>query len=335
MIFIITDLFPFTRHWRYQVVNLLRVSLSTTLLTLGDREITIIGFLLFIIFFGGLFISTGILTNLLRTRILQVTRINRGAQEVISVIIRYCLLFFGTIVLLQFFGVNLSSLAIIGSAFGVGIGFGFQDIAKNFASGIVLLFERSIQVGDFIQVDDHMGTVERVGARSIVLKTLDRISIIVPNSRLLADEVINWSHGNPASRIHIPIGVAYGSDAQKVKSALLQAASEHPEVLRYPQPQVFFTSFGDSSLDFELLVWTSDPSRQQPLISDLYFQIEKIFRQQEIQIPFPQRDLHLRTGNLPVTLSPQFENYLAKLLNNLTAQRFQNSKPSNSSKKLN
>jgi small-conductance mechanosensitive channel len=253
---------------------------------------------------------------------------NRGSQEVISVVIRYCLLFFGTIVLLQSFGVNLSSIAIIGSAFGVGIGFGFQDIAKNFASGIVLLFERSIQVGDFIQVDKHMGTVERVGARSIVLKTLDRISIIVPNSRLLADEVINWSHGNPASRIHIPVGVAYGSDVQKVKSALLQAASEHPEVLRYPQSQVFFTGFGDSSLDFELLVWTSDPSRQQPLMSDLYFRLEKVLKEQEIEIPFPQQDLHLRTGNFPLTLSPQLESYLAKLLSSLTMQRFHNSKSS-------
>jgi small-conductance mechanosensitive channel len=252
----------------------------------------------------------------------------RGSQEVISVVIKYGFLSFGSIVLLQIWGVNLSSIAIIGSAIGVGVGFGFQDIAKNFASGLVLLFERSIQVGDFIQVDNHMGTVERVGARSIVLKTLDQISIIVPNSRLLADEVTNWSHGNPTSRIHLPVGVSYSADAQKVKAALLQAANEHLEVLRYPPPQVFFKGFGDNSLNFDLLIWTSDPSRQLPLTSDLYFRIEAILREQEIEIPFPQRDLHLRTGNLPLTISPELEKFLVNLFKNSTNKPSRNSKSS-------
>jgi potassium efflux system protein len=309
----IANLFPFSRQWRHQLIYLLSISFTRSLFVLGDRPYSLLDLLILFFLFWGLLFLTKFLTELLRTRILQLTGMTRGSQEVISVVIKYSFLSFGTIVLLQIWGVNLSSIAIIGSAFGVGVGFGFQDIAKNFASGLVLLFERSIQVGDFIQVDEHMGTVERVGARSIVLKTLDQISIIVPNSRLLADEVTNWSHGNPTSRIHIPVGVSYSSDAQKVKAALLQAANEHLEVLRYPPPQVFFKGFGDNALNFELLVWTSDPSRQLPLASDLYFRIEAVLREQNIEVPFPQRDLHLRTGNLPLTISPELENLLLNL----------------------
>jgi small-conductance mechanosensitive channel len=325
-IFLITELFPFSRHWRYQFVDLLTGSLTNSWFKLGERSYSILNLLILIGLFWGLIILSATLTNLLRTKILQITRMNRGSQEVISIITKYGLISIGTIVLLQIWGLNLSSLALIGSALGVGIGFGFQDIAKNFASGLVLLFERSIQVGDFIQVGQHLGTVERVGARSIVLKTLDRISIIVPNSQLLAEEVTNWSHDNPVSRLHLPVGVAYGSDVEKVKEALLKVAEEHPEVLRYPQPQVFFNSFGESSLDFELLVWTSDPSRQIRLKSDLYFQIEKMLKQQQIEIPFPQRDLHLRSGNLPLTLSPQLENYLLSFLRSLAQQQSKNGK---------
>ncbi|MBE9169343.1 mechanosensitive ion channel [Pleurocapsales cyanobacterium LEGE 06147] len=328
-VLILTDLFPFSRQWRYQLIYLLTITFTRSLFILGDRPYSLLDLLILFFLFGGLLFITRFLTELLRTRILQLTGMTRGSQEVISIVIKYGFLSFGTIVLLQVWGVNLSSLAIIGSAFGVGVGFGFQDIAKNFASGLVLLFERSIQVGDFIQVDEHMGTVERVGARSIVLKTLDQISIIVPNSRLLADEVTNWSHGNPTSRIHVPVGVAYSSDVQKVKSALLQAANEHLEVLRYPPPQVFFKGFGDNALNFELLVWTSDPSRQLPLSSDLYFRIEEILREHEIEVPFPQRDLNLRTGNLPLTISPQLENLLLDLFKNLTNKPSRNSKSSN------
>ncbi len=327
-ILVITDLFPFFRQWRYQLIDLLSISFTRSLFILGDRPYSLLDLLILFFLFSGLLFITRFLTELLRTRILQLTGMTRGSQEVISVVIKYGFLSFGTIVLLQVWGVNLSSIAIIGSAFGVGIGFGFQDIAKNFASGLVLLFERSIQVGDFIQVDEHMGTVERVGARSIVLKTLDQISIIVPNSRLLADEVTNWSHGNPTSRIHLPVAVSYSADVQKVKSALLQAANEHLEVLRYPPPQVFFKGFGDNSLNFDLLVWTSDPSRQLPLASDLYFRIEAILREQEIEIPFPQRDLHLRTGNLPLTISPELEKFLVNLFKNSTNKPSRNSKSS-------
>ncbi len=311
----LSGLFPQSRLWRNKIINLLESSFKTSLFSLGDRFYSLIDLLILAGLFWGLFSATQTFTSLLRTRILQQTRISRGSQEVIFVIVKYSLISLGTIILLQVWGVNLSSLAILGSAIGVGIGLGLQDIAKNFASGVVLLFERSVQVGDFIEVNGHKGTVERIQARSIVLKTLDRVSIVVPNSRLLADEVINWSHDSPISRFVLPVGVAYDCDPEAVKEVLLQVAEQHPEVLDYPLPQVFFTGFGDSSQDFELLVWIAEPSRELPIKSELYFRIAKVLRSRNIEIPFPQRDLHLR-GNLPLGRSPDLEAALIRWLNN-------------------
>ena len=322
IVLIIFRLFPDTRQWLYFIFNIFINTFSATVFSLGGNDFSIISLLILIGLFIAVIILSGYLTDLLRTNVLQVTRMTRGSQEIITIIVKYGLILLSSIILLQAYGLNLSSLALIGSALGVGIGFGFQDIARNFASGIVLLFERSIQVGDFIQVGEHLGVVEEVRTRSIVLKTLDRISIIVPNSRFLSEEVINWNHRRSVSRIHLPIGVEYGSDVKKVKAALLQAASEHLEVLRNPTPQVFFTEFGDSSLNFELLVWTSDPSRQAPLKSDLYFRIEEIFREQQISVPFPQRDVNLKTGNIPIELPPQLEDHLIYLLRGLISRQY-------------
>ena len=322
IILIIFNLFPPTRHWLYYLFSIITSAFDKSVFNLGGTEFSILRLLVLIGLFIGVVFLSNYASDLLRSNVLQVTRMTRGSQEIISIITKYGLICLFSVILLQANGINLSSLALIGSALGVGIGFGFQDIARNFASGIVLLFERSIQVGDFIQVGDHLGVVEEVRTRSIVLKTLDRISIIVPNSRFLSDEVINWNHRRSVTRLHLPIGVAYGSNVKKVKAALLQAAAEHLEVLRNPTPQVFFTGFGDSSLDFELLIWTSDPSRQAPLKSDLCFRIEELFREQEIDIPFPQRDVNIKAEDLPIKLSPQLEGHLLYLLKGLVSQQY-------------
>ena len=322
IILVIFNLFAPTRHWLYYLFSVVTSAFDRSVFNLGGTEFSIIRLLILIALFVGAIFLSNYVTDLLRTNVLQVTRMTRGSQEIISIITKYGLICLFTVILLQANGINLSSLALIGSALGVGIGFGFQDIARNFASGIVLLFERSIQVGDFIQVGEHLGVVEEVRTRSIVLKTLDRISIIVPNSRFLSDEVINWNHRRSVTRLHLPIGVAYGSDVKKVKAALLQAAAEHIEVLRNPSPQVFFVEFGDSSLNFELLIWTSDPSRQAPLKSDLYFRIEELFNEQQIDIPFPQRDVNIKAEDLPIKLSPQLEGHLLYLLKGLVSQQY-------------
>lgn len=310
----ITNLFPLTRQWGYRIFNSLVASFTSPLITLGQSSYSLTDLLILAFMLLGLIIFTKMVTNLLKSRILQMTGVNRGAQEAVAVILRYAMLFIGSLVVLQIWGLDISSLAILVSALGVGIGFGLQDIAKNFGSGLVLVFERPIQVGDFIEVGEFQGTVERIGARSTLIRTLDQISIIVPNSRFLEQELINWSHDNPVSRIHLPVGVAYGSDIEAARSALLESARNHPKILSTPQPQVFFKGFGDSSLDFELLVWTAEPSKQIVIKSDLYFRMEALLRQNQVEIPFPQRDLHLQVDHLPLQLSPQMEQVVQQWL---------------------
>ncbi len=310
----ITNRFPQTRAWSYQAGNGIVAGFTTPIANLGGQEYSLSQIALLICLLIGLFLGSQSVADILRSRILAFTGVNRGAQATITILVRYGLIFFGTLALLQIWGVDISSLAILVSSLGIGIGFGLQDIAKNFGSGLVLVFERPIQVGDFVEVGEFQGTVEHIGARSTLIRTLDQVSIIVPNSRFLENEVINWSLGNPVSRIGIPVGVAYGSDIELVKRSLLDAATKHPGVLSVPAPKVFFNGFGDSALDFELMVWTADPSHQIILRSDLYYSIENLFRQNDVEIPFPQRDLHLRTGRLPVELSPQLEQSIQRVL---------------------
>jgi potassium-dependent mechanosensitive channel len=322
----VANLFPASRQLSYQLTNGLGEVFTAPLFAVSDRAFSLIDLLTLLALFWALVVGIDTLTQLLQTRILARTGIARGAQEIVAVIVKYALLVVGTIVLLQVWGLDLSSLTILGSAVGVGIGFGFQDIAKNLGSGLVLLFERSIQVGDFIEVNDHMGIVERVGARSIILRTLDQISVIVPNSRLLEDEVINWSHNRAPSRLHLPVGVAYGSDLKAVKESLLQAAEDHAEVVASPPPRVIFVGFGDSSLNVELLIWLRRPERQLLVKSDLYFHIDEILRQRKIEIPFPQRDLHVRSGE--IRLSESLETSLLRLLDGTENQALEPPHPS-------
>lgn len=308
----ITNLFPATRRRSTQTITSLTSSFTAPVLTLGSRAYSIIDLLILVVLLFGTVILAGVITNLLRSRVLRRAGINRGLQEVIATLTKYGLITISTIIVLQLWGLDLSSLTILASALGVGIGFGLQDIAKNFGSGLVLVFERPIQVGDFVEVGDFKGTVERIGARSTEIRTLDHVSIIVPNSRFLENEVINWSHHNPVSRLHIPVGVAYHSDPQIVQAALLEAAQNHPDVLPSPPPHVLFQGFGESSLKFELLVWTAMPSGQFLLKSDLNFRIFEALQRQQIEIPFPQHDLHLRS----VRVTPE----LQSTLNQLSAQ---------------
>lgn len=312
----ITNLFPVTRRWSYKIANILIASFISKIFTVGEKAYSVIDLLILCGFLWGLIVVTHTAITVLRSRILEVAGINRGAQEAIAIITKYTLIAVGTIVLLQIWGLDLSSLTILASVLGVGIGFGLQDIAKNFGSGLVIVLERPIQIGDFVEVGEYKGIVERIGGRSTVIRTLDRVSIIVPNSRFLETELINWNHDNPVSGVRLPIGVSYNSDVNAVKTALLEAGTGHPDVLSVPPPQVLFKGFGDSALNFELRVWTAQPSKQFLIKSDLYYRIEANLRQHKIEIPFPQRDLNIRTGNLQVEISSQLEAMLLQLLQN-------------------
>jgi small-conductance mechanosensitive channel len=234
----------------------------------------------------------------LRASLLRPLGLDNAREETIASLLRYGLLFLGILIALQAAGVDVRGLAIAGGVLGVGIGFGLQNLANNIVSGVVIGLERPIRVGDVVKVGEHFGTVERIGARSTALRTLDRVTVLIPNSRFLETEVVNWSHGDPVSRVHVPVGVDYGSNVAAVRSALLEAARAHPAVLREPRPQVQLKAFGGSSLDFELLVWTGDPRNQFTLTSDLNYRIEAELDRHGVRVPFPQLDVHIRTPEL-------------------------------------
>ncbi len=299
---VIAGFFPATRLLIGRLFNAVTESLGSPFLPLGGRSYSVLDAVILVALFLVLVRGVAFLTGLLRTRVLQRTGIEPGSQEAIAFILQYGLLFFGTLVLLQLWGLNLTSLALFASVLGVGVGLGLQGIAKNLISGLIIMFERPIQVNDFVEVGDLQGTVTRVNLRSTEVVTLDRISIIVPNAEFLESRVVNWSHGSPISRLRIPVGVAYGSDCQLVRQALLEACEGFSDILALPPPSVFFTGFGDSSLDFQLLVWINQPRRQYEIRSELNFRIEAMLRHHDLTIPFPQRDLHLRNERIEVGL---------------------------------
>ncbi len=229
-------------------------------------------------------------------RYLSRSGLNRSLQFSISQIIGYSVLILGAALAIQNAGIDLSTLAVLAGAIGVGIGFGLQNLAGNFISGVILLLERPVEIGDRVEVAGVTGQVRQIRARSTTVVTNDNISIIIPNTKFVDEPVTNWTHTDPKVRIRVPIGVAYGSDVGRVKEVLLGVARAHPHALSDPEPTVFFEGFGESSLDFELAVWTGEMSyRPRRFRSDLNFAIESGLREAGIEIPFPQRDLHVRT----------------------------------------
>jgi potassium efflux system protein len=291
------------RQARMTLSDVLVMSLTSPLFTLNERGYSALDVLELPAVLAVLWVVASGLARVLKSHILRSTGLERGAQDAVALLARYTLVFLGAIVILQIWGIDVRSLALVASVLGVGIGFGLQHIANNFVSGLVVSLERPIQPGDFVKVGEWMGTVERIGPRHTEIRTLDNISILVPNSRFLETEVINWTHGDPVSRLHVPVGVAYGSNTARVRVALLEAARSHPEVLRDPRPRVEFRGFGDSALNFELQVWTRDPRTQFRLISDLNYRVEASLRHYGIHVPFPQRDLHLRSPQLEQLLN--------------------------------
>lgn len=232
-------------------------------------------------------------------RFLVKSGLDRSLQYAIAQIVSNLVLVIGIFVVLENTGINLGALTIFAGAVGVGIGFGLQNIASNFVSGLVILAERPITIGDRVEVAGIAGQVQQIRSRSTVIVTNDNITMIVPNSKFIDSPVTNWTYGDPRVRFRIPIGVAYGSDVNKVREALIAAGQSNAHVLQDPAPSVFLNKFGDSSIDFELVVWSSEMShRPSRFKSDLNFAIEEKLREAGIEIPFPQRDLHIRSGVL-------------------------------------
>ncbi|MGL5508472.1 MAG: mechanosensitive ion channel family protein, partial [Microcoleaceae cyanobacterium] len=282
----ISQQFPATYTISKYLTDVLINMFTKPIVKLGNSRYSIPGLITLLFLIWGMLLTVGSLTNILKLRILTITKMSRGEQEAIAVIIKYFLITLGTIFLLQIWGIDLSSITIIASAFGVGIGLGFQDIARNFASGLILLFERPMQVGDFVEIGIYKGVVEKIGARGTVIKNADRVSIIVPNSRFLQNELINWTNDDAIIGMRLNLAVPELHDPIKVKELLLQATQQVAQVLKQPPPVVLFQGFADQSLNFELLVWIIHPSQQGMVKSDLFFAIDRIFRAENILPPF-------------------------------------------------
>jgi small-conductance mechanosensitive channel len=257
-----------------------------------------LGLLLWLIFsISAIFIISELIRKFLANKILSRYDLDIGTRQSIATIVKYFLIIFGFFTILQNTNVDLSALGILAGAIGVGIGFGLQNITNNFISGLIILFERPIKIGDRIEVNDVNGDVVKISARSTMVITNDNITIIVPNSQFIDSPVINWSHNDRNIRFNIPVGVSYKENPERVKEILIQVAKDNPGVLKSPGPDVLFKSFGESSLDFYLRIWTNEyTNRPQVLKSQLYYEIFKRFSDAGIEIPFPQRDLHIRSG---------------------------------------
>ena len=262
--------------------------------------IQVVVFLLVLVF------ASRFVDRLLRTRVLIRTAMDPGQRYAVSRFASYAVFVVGLVVGLQSLGVNLNTLTVFGGALGIGIGFGLQNLTNNFVSGLILLAERPVKVGDRVEVDGLNGDVVRIGARSTWVRTNDNVVIIIPNSDFTENRVTNWTAHERRVRFSVPVGVSYASDPEQVKEILMAAAVEHPDVLETPLPDVIFLGFGESSLDFDLRVWTETRVQTPKVLrSELYFRIFRAFSEHNIEIPFPQRDLHLRSSDLPWPGSPQ------------------------------
>jgi small-conductance mechanosensitive channel len=271
--------------------------MNLSLFNLGDSKLTIGLIITLIISFVILFVGAEWIRKLIVNKILSRYRLDVGTRKSIGTMAKYFLILAGIFSILQTNGLDLSAFGILAGAVGVGIGFGLQNITNNFISGLIILFEQPIKEADRIEVGDVSGDVIKISARSTMIVTNDNISIIVPNSQFIDSQVINWSHNDRNIRFNFPVGVSYKEDPEKIKRILLDVAKHNSGVLNLPEPDVLFEEFGDSSLNFSLRVWTSEYiNRPKVLKSQLYYEIFRIFKEEDVEIPFPQRDLHMKSG---------------------------------------
>ena len=273
------------------------------LITIGGLAVSPVLLLKAAVFVILLVFFSRISKTFLQKRILSRTSIDPGLRYALETGAGYLVFVFGLIIGLQSVGLNLSSLAFLTGIIGVGVGFGLQNIVNNFVSGLILLVERPIKVGDRVEIGDLTGDIVRIAARSTWVRTNDNVVIIVPNSDFIANRVTNWTANDRRVRINVKLGVSYSSDPAHVREHLLRVARAQPDILKEPAPDVIFRGFGDSSLDFELRVWTEDSLRTpQILKSNLYYDIFRAFSEQNIEIPFPQRDIHVRSVSAAIPL---------------------------------
>ncbi|MBN2318463.1 MAG: mechanosensitive ion channel [Acidobacteria bacterium] len=273
--------------------------LELYLFTINQTKVTVSSILWFLLVIFGFWMASKLIRKWILNKLLERLKVEMGLRFAFSRITHYLIMITGTVVAFQFIGLNLSGLAVIFGFLSVGIGFGLQNITSNFVSGLILLFERPIKIGDRVTVGDTEGDVVAINMRSTTIRSLRNITIIVPNSEFISSQVVNWSHGDPKVRLDVSVGVSYNSDLDAVIDTLYKVAKENVHVMDYPEPEVIFDAFGDSSWNLYLRAWLKDPYDYYRVRSGINCDIVRKFRENNIEIPFPQRDLHVRSP-LPV-----------------------------------
>ena len=275
--------------------------LNIPLFTLANTTVTLMSLVVFILLLTMFVMGASYLKKILRDRILPRFVQDEGLQYTLARMLQYSVVVIGILVSFQFLGVDFTGLAVIFGFLSVGIGFGLQNITSNFISGLIVLFERPISVGDRVVVNGIEGDIEEINIRATKVKTLENISIIVPNSDFVSKDVINYSHGDPTFKLIIDVGVAYGSDLDLVLQALDEVASESSSVMKRRKHDVHLRSFGDSAWNMKLIVWVPNVKNRYTVQNELNQAIVRKFNECGIEIPFPQRDIHIKSGKNPFT----------------------------------
>lgn len=275
--------------------------------TIGSVTIAPFDVILGIIVFAAILLFTNFIRRATAKQLTKRTQFDVGARNAVLSGIHYTGIVIALVLAVSTMGLDFSNLTLVASALSVGIGFGLRTIVENFVAGLVLLIERPIKEGDWIVTGGRDGTVKKISVRSTEVETFDRSRIIVPNSELIAQPVENWSLRNRNARVIIPVGVAYGSDTAKVREILFDCMKDNSDIMPYPESQVLFLAFGESSLDFEVRFFVRDTDLRLKTMSDMHFAIDSGFRKAGIEIPFPQRDVHVKTDASPPPAEPALE----------------------------
>jgi potassium efflux system protein len=268
--------------------------LTTPRINIGDKKISLNGFIVAILIFSLSFRLSKGLERSAKSRLEKVPFFDTTRTNTISMLLRYTIIIIGIFIAFAIVNIDFTSLKVLIGALGVGIGFGLREIVNNLISGFILLSDKTIVHNDLIEVNGLLGKVEVVGIRTTTIKTFNNVEVIVPNMNLVNNQLINYTHSDPVIRLDIPIGVSYSSDPFKVKEILIENLSKLENILKNPEVTVYFTNFGESSLNFQVSVWTDTALKKIEIESEIRYAIWKTLKENNIEIPFPQLDIHVK-----------------------------------------
>jgi small-conductance mechanosensitive channel len=275
-------------------INTVFLFLSTPRINIGDKKISLNGFIVSILIFYLSFRLSTAFEKTAKARLQKVPFLDTARTNTISMLLRYLIIIIGVLIAFAIVNIDFTTLKVLIGALGVGIGFGLREIVNNLISGFILLSDKTIVHNDLIEVNNLLGQVETVGIRTTTIRTFNNVEVIVPNTNLVNNELINYTHSDPIIRIDVAIGVSYNSDPFKVKEILIENISKLENILKNPETAIFFTDFGESSLNFQVSVWTDNALKKKVIESEVRYAIWKTLKENNIEIPFPQRDIHMK-----------------------------------------